>query len=168
MIWRYRKISNGHYDSHYFVCEDAGVIQKIIPNPGYQYTYSNILEIIADGIRCACDTKYAIVKRGFCTFDPLPKDVDKPDRETIFEEIRGIRDGAIFDVDPEIAYLIDKEFVDTITTDPRILYIMHRAHLEEIPGRQDAIDTAFAKIPSREEALLYLRRIGACLEWKPL
>ena len=98
MLWRYRKISNGHYDSHYFVCEDAGVIQKIIPNPGYQYTYSNILEIIADGVRCACDTKYAIVKRGFCTFDPLPKDVDKPDRETIFEEIRGTASDKIFAV----------------------------------------------------------------------
>jgi len=58
MIWRYRKISNGHYDSHYFVCKDAGVIPKTI----------------------------AIVKRRFCTFDPLPKDADNPDRETIFKE----------------------------------------------------------------------------------
>ena len=168
MIWRYRKITKGYDDSHYFVCEDAGEIQKIIPNPGIQYTCSSILEIVADGIRCGCDTKYAIVKRGFCSFDPLPEDADNPDRETIFEDIRGIRDGTIFNVNPEIAYLIGERFVYTITTDPRILYIMHRAYLERIPGNQEAIDAAFAKIPSREDALQYLRRIGACLEWKPI
>lgn len=164
MIWRYRKISNGHYDSHYFVCEDAGVIQKIIANPGIQYTYSNILEVIADGVRCGCDAKYPIVaERVYCTFHPLRKDIENVQ----WEDISWIEDGAIFEVDPEKSYLIGRDYVSPITTDPRILYIHHRAHLENIHG-QKAINAAFKKIPSREEALHYLRRIGAYLEWRPI
>ena len=164
MIWRYRKISNGHYDSHYFVCEDAGVIQKIRPNPGYQYTYSNILEIIADGVRCGCDNKYSIVAElGYCTFHPLRKDVENVQ----WEDIGGIEDGTIFEVVPEKSYLNGHEYVSPITTDPRILYIHHRAHLEKIHG-QRAINAAFKKIPSREEALQYLREVGGCTVWKPM
>ena len=164
MIWRYRKISNGHYDSHYFVCEDAGVIQKIIANPGIQYTYSTILEVIADGVRCGCDAKYPIVaEHGFCTFQPLRKDADKVQ----WADIGRTEDGEIFDVDPEKTYMNGRDFVHPITTDPRILYIHHRASLENIHG-QKAINAAFKTIPSREEALQYLREIGGCTEWKPL
>lgn len=164
MIWRYRRLSREYCLRDWFVCEDAGEIQKIIANPGYQYTYSNILEVIADGVRCGCDNKYSIVAElGYCTFHPLRKDVENVQ----WEDIGGIEDGTIFEVDPEKSYLNGHEYVSPITTDPRILYIHHRAHLEKIHG-QRAINAAFKKIPSREEALQYLREVGGCTVWKPM
>lgn len=164
MKWIYRKIEDYHLPKHYLVCEDAGEIQEIIPNyPAAQYTYSNISEIVADGIRCSCDTKYSILERsGYCDFQPLRSDIEKVD----FVDLAGIRDGTIFEVNPEKTYMIGSNFIYPISIDPRVLYILHRAHLEDI-RHPEAVKAAFARIPTREEAQRYLRQIGANTEWNP-
>ncbi len=149
------------------VCEDAGAILRIIPNfPPVQYTYSHILEIETEDGRFACDTKYPFVKYGgYCAFCPLGENPKEPDE---FVQLRGIKDGETVDVRPGRAYLIGSDFLNPITTDPRILCIMHRAHhkLGAHPTEKQILE--FCKhIPDRKEAVAYLKTIHAQMTCLP-
>ena len=141
------------------VCENVGGILRIIPNyPAAQETYSNILEIETDEFVFGCDTKFKIVKYGgFCFFHPHGDLKEK----TKFVQMQTI-DGNIVDIKPRTVYLAGHVAFEPITTDPRVLCIMHRAHNELPINPTEAQIKAFcAHIPTLDEATAYLKKIGA-------
>jgi len=144
------------------VCKDVGEILRIVPNlPAVQYTYSNILEIETDSGLFSCDTKYKIMLYGgYCVFEPIRGENVEPE----FIDLTGIRQGDIVDVKPNEVYQIKSSFLTPITTDPRVLCIMHRSHA--LKG--EALQEFCKHIPTRDEAVAYLRSINAqtdCLPW---
>ena len=165
MKWKYREFQLNYGISRYLICADVGEIQKIIAHtPGAQYTNSYINEIVADGIRCSCDTKFAILERGFCRFEPLRSDPKKIQ----WADLTGIKNGDIIELDPEKTYTIGHDAILRIVTkDPRVMYIMFKSAREYIHD-QEGLNAAFAKIPSREEALDYLYSIDTYTVFDPL
>lgn len=140
------------------VCEDAGKILRIVPNfPKVQGTFSNIQEIETDVGRFGCDTRYStLLYGGYCFFEPIHGDGE----QTEFVDLTGIKHGETVDVKTRGLYLIDGFGLMPITTDPRILCIMHRAHDLNNPTEKELFD--FCKhIPDRKEAVAYLRSIHA-------
>ena len=148
------------------VCEDVGRIKRIIPNPGEQYTYSNILEIETDEGTFGCDTKFDIVRfGGFCVFEQngnlrLPLNHIRLD---------GIRHGNTVTVNQNDVFMLGDRSLTPITTDPRVLCIMHRAH-DELPlePTKEQFKTFCRHIPDREEAIDYLTRKRAQMDCRPM
>ena len=164
----YYKEGMGWYNP---VIRDVGKILKIIPNyPAAQETYSNVLEIETDGGLFSVDMKYPILKAGgFCVFEPLEKDADYENDDIEYQFVSVYpEDGDEIDVKPNVAYLYGGDtHLIPITTDPRILCIMHRAH--ELPANPtEAQIKAFCKhIPTLDEATAYLKKIGALTDCVP-
>ena len=147
------------------VCEDVGEIQRIFPNlPAAPYTYSRITEIETDVGLFGCDTKYKIMLYGgYCFFEPIRGKNGKTKQKTI--DLAGIKHGEEVDLDMEALYLMNGAGLTPITTDPRILCIMHRAHGLNDPEKQ--LPELCKRIPTRDEAVAYLRAIGAQMECLP-
>lgn len=145
------------------VCEDAGKILNIVPNlPAAPYTYSNILEIDTDGGRFGCDTKFPSVKYGgFTAFFPIRADNAK---KLELVNLAGIRHGDTVDVKPNCVYFLGSSGLSPITTDPRVLFIMHRAH----GLKPDDLPDFCKRIPTKAEAIAYLRSIHAQMECLPM
>ena len=144
------------------VCEDAGEILKIIPNtPPAPYTNSNISEIETPVGAFGCDTKFDIVRvGGFCLFGLI----NDPDKNLIFVDIVGVKHGQTVRVTKNDVLMYGENTLTPITTDPRILCIMHRAH----GLKDDALPEFCKRIPTRDEAVAYLRSIGAQMECLPM
>ena len=149
------------------VCVDAGRIIRIVPNyPAAQCTYSRISEIETDEGRFGCDMKFSIVRiGGFCSFTPI----GNPDAAINFINLDGIRHGDSVDLHANEVLMIDEHSLSPITTDPRVLYIMHRAH-DELPMEptEEQFKEFCRHIPDREEAIEYLKRKDAykdCIPW---
>ena len=144
------------------VCEDAGEILKIIPNiPTAPYTNSNISEIETDVGAFGCDTKFDIVRvGGFCLFGLI----NAPDDGLIFRDLAGIKHGDTVKLEKNVVLMYGANTLVPITTDPRILCIMHRAH----GLKDDALPEFCKRIPTRDEAVAYLRAIGAQMECLPM
>ncbi|MBR3506176.1 MAG: hypothetical protein IKO02_03915 [Lentisphaeria bacterium] len=149
------------------VCKDVGTIKRIIPNyPGVQYTYSNILEIETDKGRFSCDTKFDIVRLGgFCIFE-LNGDLSQPLK---FIKLDEIKHGDIVELHQNDVLQIGGYSLTPITTDPRVLCIMHRAH-DDLPlNPTKAQFNKFCKhIPDMEEAIDYLTRKRAQMDCRPM
>ena len=148
------------------VCKDVGTIKRIIPNPGEQYTYSKILEIETDEGMFGCDTKFDIVRLGgFCTFELI----GDTDAEIHFINLDGIRHGEIINLRPNDSLIHKGRSLTPITTDPRVLCIMHRAH-DDLPlnPTEDQLKTFCEHIPDREESIDYLKRKGAKMDCIPM
>ena len=131
------------------VCVDAGNITEIVLSKnvkGIQDYASAVQEIIADGNRYHCDCKSDFFESyGFVFFDPIgvprkdfPKDVKYGD-----------------EIDMPFRYA---EFIP-ITTDPRVLFIMYHAYREDVAG---------LKNPTINEALRFLRKVGAKTDCIPV
>ncbi len=146
------------------ICENVGEIRKIIPNyPAAQETYSHINEIETDEFVFGCDTKYRFVKHGgFCRFHPL----DRKEAKTKFVQMPTI-DGGIIDVKPHTLYLDGHDAFTPITTDPRVLCIMHRANDLPLHPTEAQIKAFCAHIPTWDEATAYLKKIGALMDCVP-
>ena len=148
------------------ICENVGEIRRIIPNyPVMRDTYSHILEIETDEFPFWCDTKYLFIKYGgYCKFHPHG-DLNK---EPKFNHLYSLKDGDTIEVKPRHVYFNRQEHLNPITTDPRVLCIMHRAHLELPYDPTEAQIKAFcAHIPTWDEATEYLKRIGALMTCVP-
>ena len=149
------------------VCRDVGTILKIIPNyPGVQYTNSKILEIETEAGVFGCDTKYDIVRLGgFCIFELI----GEPDAGISFVDLDGIRHGGIVNLRKNDVFMLGSCSLTPITTDPRILCIMHRAH-DDLP--LEPTKAQFKRfceyIPDWEEAFDYLARKRAQTDCRPM
>ena len=148
------------------VCKDVGTIKRIIPNPGEQYTYSKILEIETDEGTFGCDMKFDIVRLGgFCVFER------NGDLRLPLNHIRldGIRHGDMVTVNQNDVLTLGKMSLTPITTDPRVLCIMHRAH-DDLPLEPTKAQfKKFCKhIPDMEEAIDYLTRKRAQMDCRSM
>jgi hypothetical protein len=152
------------------VCEDVGKILKIKPNyPAAPYTYSHVLEIETDEGVFGCDTKFDIVRLGgFCLFEQngemrLPLKYVKLDR---------IKHGDTVTLNQNDVLMLGNETLTPITTDPRVLCIMHRAH-NDLPAEptEEQFKQFCERIPTKKEAVEYLKARGAqmeCLPWSAI
>jgi len=127
------------------VCVDAGNITEIrFSNPTYDG--AKVLGVVAEGIKYHCDCKDVFFDRfGFVFFDPLG--VEEKDFPT------GVKYG------DEIKMPFNFDGYNPITTDPRVLYIMYHAFRNDVAG---------LKIPTRDEALKFLRNVGAMTDCIPV
>lgn len=152
------------------VCEDVGKILKIKPNyPAAPYTYSHVLEIETDKGVFGCDTKFDIVRLGgFCLFEQngemrLPLKYVKLDR---------IKHGDTVQLNQNDVPMLGPFTLTPITTDPRVLCIMHRAH-NDLPAEptEEQFKQFCERIPTKKEAVEYLKARGAqmeCLPWSAI
>ena len=151
------------------VFEDVGNILKIIPNyPAAPYTYSHVLEIETDEGVFGCDTKFDIVRLGgFCQFER------NGDMRLPIEYIKlDVRHGDTVTVNQNEVLMLDGVTLEPITTDPRILCILHRAH-NDLPAEptEEQFKIFCARIPTKQEAVEYLKARGAqmeCLPWSAI
>lgn len=149
------------------VCKDVGRIIRIVPNyPAVQGTYSQINEIETDEGRFGCDMKFSIVRiGGFCSFDPIRD----PNAAINFISLDGIKHGDTVDLHANNVLMVDGSSLSPITTDPRVLCIIHRAH-DELPMEptEEQFKEFCRHIPDKEEAIEYLKRKDAykdCIPW---
>ena len=111
---------------------------------------------------------------GFCAFEPIdPKihdeNYDWDTYNTVFKSIFP-KDGDEIDVKPHIVYLDGyRNALEPITTDPRVLCIMHRAERDLPYDPKEAQIKAFCEhIPTWDEATAYLKKIGAKTDCVPV
>lgn len=131
------------------VCVDAGKITGIIFTKdikGIQDYASAVQVVVADGKQYRCDCKSDFFESyGFVFFVPI----GAPRKD--------------FPAGVEHGDEIEMPFRDAnytpITTDPRILYIMYHAFRD---------DVAELKIPTHDEALRFLRNVGAKTDCIPV
>ena len=144
------------------VCENVGVIRKIIPNyPPMRDTFSNILKIETEEFPFWCDTKYFYVKNGgYCKFHPQ-RDSNE---ETKFINLYGLHDGDTIDVKPNAVYFNRQEYMSPITTDPRVLCIMHKSNDLTLHPTEAQLIALCEHIPTWDEATAYLKKIGALMD----
>ena len=145
------------------VCEDVGKILKIVPNlEKNQETLCDIGEIETEDGLFGVDTRFLIVRvGGYSAFVPLNGD---PNKTTKFVQISDAKEIVW---KPNMAYLNGESICSPITTDPRILYIMHKAN--DLPRNDnDALEAFCRHIPTKKEATDYLRKIGATTDCLPM
>jgi hypothetical protein len=147
------------------VCEDVGKILKIVPNlVKNQETLSNIGEIETEDGSFFVDTRFLLIRiGGFCTFQAYSKNDKRPAKEIQITTVKEFPSKP----DPNIVYLDGDGFCKPITTDPRVLYIMHKAN--DLPMNDaDALEAFCRHIPTKREATDYLRKIGATTDCLPM
>ena len=147
------------------VCVDAGDITEVIPNiPAGQETYSNVLAIVADGKKYWCDTKQVMtVVFGVVKFK---QDIDLTNLGEV-QIPKGIKHKD--EMNMPTWWFNGGHSLLPIAIDPRILCIMFKAfrELNENPTTEE-FNKVFRKIPTREEAMYYLRKNNLKTECVPV
>lgn len=116
------------------VCEDAGELEILLNPDGSPY-------FRADGIVFAPSDNWQVLRRGYTCFDPYEDSFD----HDLKERKKEIRKNGVY---------IDLSFrMEPITTDPRVLMVMHDYYHH---GWK-----ATTKVPSRLKAVKYLLKENA-------
>lgn len=156
-----------------FICNDVGEIVKIVPDDSGQL-YSRIASIVAKNkyasnneITIYCDTKMPIAKTsGWCEFL-----WEKENNAEIKKLPYDIKNGIEIEINPKIDYILPPQNIpfqylyDVVCTDPRLRYILITTFYSDIAKSKKIIDKYNNKIPTKEEAMQYLKKNK--YHWEP-